>query len=299
MARSGGLFFPMSISSRIEDFLHKYNVEIHSANPIKKGITEWIAMDYEFTFEENLKNYPEYLEYYIKNPIYYRVNKQYFRSSFNFKSDKSKKVNLFLGCSHTFGIGLHWEHTWPYLLSKHIEGDIINLGIPGGGIEATYITLKKYIDYYDVQNIFHLQPIYARYLVFDENKLNTFLPHHIDKEGDPLGFARKYYNIEYFKELFYDPDYMVYSHLHNLDAIKYTASKNNIPYFYSNNLPAFIYPSQFKDAYGKKVPKEVLDAMKNDILARDLAHPPLSTNKQVSNSFLEYYKKHPEGYSTL
>lgn len=294
----------MSIDSRLTNFLYKYNVEIHPGSPIVNGKTQWIAMDYEYTFQENLKKYPEYLQYYIDNPIDYDVNKQYFRSTFDFKPEKRKKVNLFLGCSHTFGIGLHWEHTWPFLLSKHIKGDIINLGIPGGGMEATYITFKKYINFYDVQNVFHLQPIYARYLVFDESKLNTFLPHHIDKEGDPLGFARKYYNIEYFKELFYDPDYMVYSHLHNLDAIKYTALKNNIPYFYRHTLPEFIYPSQFKQMYGnsykiKKVPKEVLDALKNDILARDMAHPPLSTNKEVVKTFLKYCKNHPEGFSTL
>ena len=49
----------------------------------------------------------------------------------------------------------------------------------------------------------------------------------------------------------------------------------------------------------KKVPKEVLDALKNDILARDMAHPPLSTNKEVVKTFLKYYKNHPEGFSTL
>ena len=136
----------MSIESRLTDFFNKYTVLIHSGGPAINGEVKWVGADFESTFEENIKKYPEYLQYYVDNPITYKVNKQYFRSTFDFKPNKKKKVNLFLGCSHTFGIGLHWEHTWPYLLSQNLDEDIINLGVPGGCMEVSYINLKRFIN---------------------------------------------------------------------------------------------------------------------------------------------------------
>lgn len=284
----------MSLSKRLSDFFNKYTSQIHSGGPrTDKGI-EWIANDFESTFKENIKKYPQYLQYYVDNPITYRVNKQYFRSTFDFKPSKKKKVNLFIGCSHTFGIGLHWKHTWPYLLSQNLDEEIINLGVPGGCIEVSYINLKKYIDYFDVQNVFHLQPVYARYLAFWNNKLESF----ISTQEHIFRVTRKWFKNDYIKQLFHDPDYMVYSHFKSLDAIKYICKEKNIPYFYNHSIPEFAYPSHFKNNK-KTLPEKTHQEYLKDILARDMSHPPLSSTKKIASKFLDLYKKHPEGFSTL
>lgn len=284
----------MSISKRLKTFFNKYTVQIHSGGPIKNGELQWLANDFESTFEENIKKYPEYLQYYIDNPITYKVNKQYFRSTFDFKPNKKKKVNLFLGCSHTFGVGLHWEHTWPYLLSQNLDEEIINLGVPGGCMEVSYINLKKYIDYYDVQNVFHLQQVYARYLAFWKTKLESF----ISVQEHIFRVTRKWFKNDYVKQIFHDPDYMVYSHMRSLDAIKFVCRENSIPYFYKNSVPKFAYPLHFT-RIKKTLPHSVHKDYLNDILARDMEHPPLSSQKKIASEFLDFYKKHPQGYSTL
>lgn len=61
--------------------------------------------------------------------IEYSLNNFGYRSPDFNKEDKN--VLLALGCSHTYGIGLPKEYTWPYLLSKEIGAKESTLGIPG------------------------------------------------------------------------------------------------------------------------------------------------------------------------
>ena len=43
---------------------------------------------------------------------------------------------MFIGCSHTEGIGLKLEDTYPYLLSNKLDCDYYNLGIAATGIDV-------------------------------------------------------------------------------------------------------------------------------------------------------------------
>tara|TARA_E500000318_G_scaffold111298_1_gene129383 strand:- start:13505 stop:14365 length:861 start_codon:yes stop_codon:yes gene_type:complete len=286
----------MSIQSRLTDFLNKYTVELHSPKSSTVEYREWIAADYEDTFNENYKKYPQFLEYYKKRPIKYYINKQNFRSKTDFEPNKDKKLNIVIGCSHTFGIGLHWEHTWPVILNKQLNTDFINLGIPGGCMEASYITLKRFIDMYDVQNVFHLQPVYARYLVFNNSKLVSF----ISIQENIFKLLRFFFTENYIKSLFHDPDYMVYSHIKHLENIKYICQERNIPYFYSSSLPKKIPPGHHSLS---TLPKDELaeqkESWKHDILARDLSHPSFHANKEVAEKFYTYFKNYPKGFSKL
>jgi len=63
--------------------------------------------------------------------IDYRINKQGFRC--NHFSDE--EGILFLGCSYTFGVGLHEHQTWAYKVAEKYNTNCWNLGIPGHGID--------------------------------------------------------------------------------------------------------------------------------------------------------------------
>jgi DNA polymerase III alpha subunit len=43
---------------------------------------------------------------------------------------------LFIGCSHTEGIGLELQTTYPYLVSEELKCDYYNLGLGGTGIDV-------------------------------------------------------------------------------------------------------------------------------------------------------------------
>ena len=81
----------------------------------------WHPADTETLFKQNLEKYPDsvHLQNYLKNPITYSYNNYGFRTRDDF--NLNEEGNVFLGCSHTFGIGHHLEDTWVYKLSEKID----------------------------------------------------------------------------------------------------------------------------------------------------------------------------------
>jgi len=90
--------------------------------------------DTEELYAQNLKSKP--------NDWYYRTNQiSYIRNSNGHRCREIKDIDLsnyilYAGCSHTEGIGLELEKTYPYMLSKLVNCDYYNLGIGGTGIDV-------------------------------------------------------------------------------------------------------------------------------------------------------------------
>jgi hypothetical protein len=88
---------------------------------------------------ENLKSQPA--------DWYYRTNKiSYVRNSNGHRCKEITDIDLdnyilYTGCSHTEGIGLKLEDTYPYLLSQKLKCDYYNLSIGGTGIDAVNYNL--------------------------------------------------------------------------------------------------------------------------------------------------------------
>lgn len=95
---------------------------------------EFSGGDNEDMFLENLKT--QDADWYYRNAkIYYKFN------SFGHRSVEIENLdfdNYFLvaGCSHTQGVGLELEKTYPYLLSEKLKIDYYNLGIGASGLDV-------------------------------------------------------------------------------------------------------------------------------------------------------------------
>lgn len=107
---------------------------------INSGYTHYkfISPDDQDTFKYNLeKNSKRLLDnnWLDSNnnivDIDYRINKQGFRCN-HFSNEEGI---LFLGCSYTFGVGLHEHQTWAYKVAEKYNTNCWNLGIPGHGID--------------------------------------------------------------------------------------------------------------------------------------------------------------------
>jgi hypothetical protein len=91
---------------------------------------------------ENLKSQPA--------DWYYRTNKiSYVRNSNGHRCKEITDIDLdnyilYTGCSHTEGIGLKLEDTYPYLLSQKLKCDYYNLSIGGTGIDAVNYNLSMW-----------------------------------------------------------------------------------------------------------------------------------------------------------
>ena len=85
-------------------------------------------------FEYNLKVQPA--------DWYYRTHEiTYIRNSNGHRCREIKDIDLdnyilFVGCSHTEGVGLELEKTYPYLLSQKMNCDYYNLAVGGTGIDV-------------------------------------------------------------------------------------------------------------------------------------------------------------------
>jgi len=85
----------------------------------------------EIQFYKNRKKLTQLKDgYYLRHLIEYKTNKYNYRCSHE-NIDNSDYM-IALGCSHTFGAGLHKEHRYSDLLESEYDCKVFNLGYPGG-----------------------------------------------------------------------------------------------------------------------------------------------------------------------
>lgn len=99
----------------------------------------YMGGDSKEQFIENAKKQsPDW--YYHTTEITYSFNNQGHRCK-NFEDIDQDNYILFIGCSHTLGVGLELEKTYPYLLSTNLGMDYYNLAIPGTGMDMVEYNL--------------------------------------------------------------------------------------------------------------------------------------------------------------
>jgi hypothetical protein len=102
------------------------------------SVRDWLPMDTEKLFNENYQDKDKrlLLEKYNwnKNSIKYKFN------NYGFRCEDFKDVDnvVFLGCSHTIGIGIPLESNWTTLVSNVINLVPYNLGIGGGSWDTCF-----------------------------------------------------------------------------------------------------------------------------------------------------------------
>lgn len=77
--------------------------------------------------------------------IGYNLNSQGYREK-EWNNINWNQSILCLGCSHTFGVGVPKDETMPHKLSKKLQVNCVNLGIPGGSNFFSAINSSKLIN---------------------------------------------------------------------------------------------------------------------------------------------------------
>ena len=95
---------------------------------------EWDTPNEMEIFHRACKTQPDDW-YYRTARVYYTVNSHGHRCK-QIKDLNFNNYVLFLGCSHTYGVGLELEKTYPYLIAKHLNCDYYNLSIGGTGVDV-------------------------------------------------------------------------------------------------------------------------------------------------------------------
>jgi hypothetical protein len=144
----------------------KHRAHLDNSNYMFNNEYDFIDTDDETTWKNNLKHNndnfnKQSIEYYIQNPIKYKLNNCGFRTPDDFNNEDIG--NVYLGCSHTLGVGHHLENLWSYKLNKIVGGKFWNLGIGGTGVATHFRLLLGFYKELKIKNIFHFAPKYPRY----------------------------------------------------------------------------------------------------------------------------------------
>lgn len=107
-------------------------------HPIQHNVA-FSGSDTAELYEKNLKVQPDDW-YYRNNTISYNRNNNGHRCK-NIEDLDLDNYILFSGCSHTEGIGLALENSYPYLLSKKLNVDYYNLAVGGTGTDVVIYNL--------------------------------------------------------------------------------------------------------------------------------------------------------------
>tara|TARA_R100000734_G_C3294377_1_gene85730 strand:+ start:33 stop:845 length:813 start_codon:yes stop_codon:yes gene_type:complete len=233
---------------------------------------EWAHDDEEKLFKELLKKEPTNpsLHYYLENPITYELNNYGFRSPVDYV--EGMEGNVFLGCSHTMGIGHYLENTWSWKVNEYVGGNFINLGVGGSGIGTGFRLLYSFKDIVKPKNVFLYYPHTYRFEFFSPRRQNWRI---LDLPNDKVARKNKKFLLEQNNaEMYY---YLHYS------AIKNLCYELNIPLYYVSKWIS-LWPEE---------------PIENDPLphcSRD-GHPPPSFHTNLFEKFKQVYDSKEYIYS--
>jgi len=117
----------------------------HSNSFLANQETNWNGTDSEELYQKNLvKNRSQLQQYnWIDCSITYKFNSHGFRAD---EFDSPGPNVLFLGCSHTLGVGLPVESTWPHIVSTKLKLKNYNLGVGGSSNDTAFRLAHYWID---------------------------------------------------------------------------------------------------------------------------------------------------------
>jgi hypothetical protein len=103
---------------------------------------KFIGGDSEKQFIQAIEKMPKDW-YYNNTEILYNYNNLGHRCK-NFEDLDQDNYILFIGCSHTMGVGLELEKTYPHLLSEKLRMDYYNLAVPATGNDVVEYNLSTW-----------------------------------------------------------------------------------------------------------------------------------------------------------
>ena len=148
LARHHGEGAAVSLQSALQCGLW-YNAigcaELNAKNLYPEAVlTQWQGSDNHYNYMRHI-NDPrtrEQLERYgwVDSTIEYHINSWGFRADYEYVNVKEPCL-VVLGCSFTFGTGLHQHQTWARILANRLGLKLVNLGTPGHGLDLNSLWL--------------------------------------------------------------------------------------------------------------------------------------------------------------
>lgn len=149
-----------------------------------------------------------------RNSIYNATSFDYKFNSMGFRCDEfnlySSSPTVYLGCSHTMGLGIPYTESWAYKLHNSIMSNVPfwNLAFEKSSIDAQVLLLNEYADELKPQRIFFLMPnLYRRYIRYNNDALHYSPMLGQDKKFFDPNNTYKKFNIEQLEPTLLDQSY--------------------------------------------------------------------------------------------
>jgi hypothetical protein len=225
----------------------------HSNTSLANQEISWHGTDSEDLYQKNLIRNRSQLEQFgwIDRPITYKFNTYGFRAD---EFDSTSPSVVFIGCSHTLGVGLPVESTWAHIVSTKLKLKNYNLGVGGSSNDTAFRLLYHWIK--------QLKPSLVVFLSADRARLELHLDHDqiYDLSAWPIGFPM----IDNFTKSWLGNDTNSnMNYLKNTLAIKQLCSEHSIKYV-----------------------QETVSSIHAIDKARDLQHYGEKTNRGIASMFL-------------
>lgn len=226
---------------------------IHSNTSLANQELNWHGIDTEELYQQNLKKNRSQLEQYnwIDRPITYKFNSHGFRADEFGSTDPSV---VFIGCSHTLGMGLPVESTWAHIVSTALTLKNYNLGVGGASNDTAFRLAYYWINQLNPDLVIFLSTERSRLELHtgDDQRFDLSIwPHAFPIAND---FMKHWHSNDINSNMNY---------LKNTLAIKQLCNERNIKY----------------------VQEEALTVPMVD-KARDLHHCGVITNSRIADMFL-------------
>jgi hypothetical protein len=185
----------------------------------------WTDTDTEDNFKKKIsKQSPDLYRLWEDVSITYLLNSFGFRTKFSLirPPKKTKKRMLALGCSYTFGTGLHDDQIWCNIVGKRLKYEVINLGMPGGSLDSIFRILYSWCKTVEPDIIIIQVPHPTRREFFTDDL--SLITAGSWREGFPR-FRQEFWGDEYDK--FYNlKNYLLIEKLTESTPVKYVEIEN-------------------------------------------------------------------------
>ena len=227
-------------------------------NQIANTTLAFSGGDTEETFNKNLKTQP--IDWYYRtHQISYSYNSLGHRCK-NIEDIDLSNYILFAGCSHTEGIGLELENTYPYQVAELLGCDYYNLGLGGASIDLMMHNLVMWNNKVSAKPkaLVILWPHHVRFMTIDNDTVKTHFPS--DSSESTARFITLGEEVGFFES-------------------RKTASKVIISTLYDG--------CKVINASWNRCPKDFPLSLNTKDFARDLGHSGIKSNKIFAKEIAE------------
>jgi hypothetical protein len=187
------------------------------------AVEEFYGTDTREDFLINIKRLPVDWPYHTKQ-IGYRFNNHGLRMDKELDQIDDDYLVAF-GCSHTVGVGVALEDTWPFLLSKDLQIDYINSSTSGSSIKLNCINFFNMLSNVNLlpRVVAFAWPSSVRNVTYSNNEFLFYLPRFTTDD-------KKYkYHVQAYEKMLMT-DILTYDSIFYRNMVKNTCERLNIKY---------------------------------------------------------------------